>query len=208
MTTLSPGQIYVLARKHGWGPDDAVIATAISLAESGGRTDATHLNTNGTTDYGLWQENHAGTPNYDWTDPDTAARRAKNQFDAHGWNPWTVFKTGAYKLKLQAAQQGANQNGYKIGGGSILGSLNVPGLPGINLGTAGAVASKVADPLNAVKDLGVFLVKIGGYLSDRTLWLRIGLGLLGTVLCLIGVRIFVQEKASSVMSSLPPIVPV
>src|SRR6059058_3063884 len=39
-------------------PDtDGPVFVAIALAESGGNSDATHTNANGSTDYGLWQIN-------------------------------------------------------------------------------------------------------------------------------------------------------
>jgi hypothetical protein len=58
MATLTDAQIAANARWGGWKSNsDVAIAVAIALAESGGRTDAHHHNTNGTDDDGVWQIN-------------------------------------------------------------------------------------------------------------------------------------------------------
>ena len=51
-TTLSIREIYDAARSAGFTPHQAVTWTAISLAESGGRTGA--LNDHGEYSVGLW----------------------------------------------------------------------------------------------------------------------------------------------------------
>lgn len=113
MTTLSPAQIYTLARDAGLSPAAATIATAVALAESGGRTDAmgdVGLQ-NGTwgPSIGLWQirsiKAQQGTGQ-----PRDASRLTDPQFNAasmvsisgagKNWKPWTTYTKGTYKQFL------------------------------------------------------------------------------------------------------------
>lgn len=99
-TTIPPTAIAAAAYAGGFRANDEVIAVAVGLAESGGNIIATHLNTNGTTDYGLWQINsvHAALlASGSWSDPIANARMAFSiQHDAGGWTPWSTFNSGAY----------------------------------------------------------------------------------------------------------------
>jgi murein DD-endopeptidase MepM/ murein hydrolase activator NlpD len=93
MAQLSAEQIYQVAIDVGFTPDQAVTFTAISLAESGGRTGA--HNTTGEDSRGLWQINVGpGVRENKWgdlTDPHTNARAAY-EISGGGTNfsPWTV----------------------------------------------------------------------------------------------------------------------
>lgn len=98
---LSANDIAAAATSAGFSGNDVRIAVAVALAESGGRPDATHRNSNGSTDYGLWQINSvhkeilsAGT----WSNPTDNARMAYQVWKNAGgkWTPWTTYKTGAY----------------------------------------------------------------------------------------------------------------
>lgn len=84
----------------------AVTATAIALAESSGNTHASHHNTNGTYDYGLWQINTVhGLSRAYLFDPQHNAD-AMYDVSSHGtsWTPWSVYKSGAYRDHLSDAQ--------------------------------------------------------------------------------------------------------
>ena len=76
------------------------LAVQVALAESGCNPAATHRNTNGSTDYGLWQVNGRAHPQ--WTpaqllDPQTNANAAWSISAAgRNWRPWTTYVTGAY----------------------------------------------------------------------------------------------------------------
>lgn len=87
--------------------DNAVIAIAIALAESGGNPDAVGgPNSNGTYDYGLWQINSIHNP----------VEREKHSAAANwllawriagmgtSWKPWATYNSGAYKTHMAAAQ--------------------------------------------------------------------------------------------------------
>lgn len=108
MTTLSPIDIAAVARQAGFTGYDLTLAVAVCLAESGGRTEAMHRNTNGSTDFGLWQINsvHADLlKNADWANRNTNAAMAFSVFkDAkYKWTPWSTFNSGAYRDHLGAA---------------------------------------------------------------------------------------------------------
>jgi soluble lytic murein transglycosylase-like protein len=82
------------------GFPDPNLAAAVAMAESSGNTNAY-----GDAEYGgsigLWQINLPSSPQYDatsLTDPIYNARAAL-AISKRGtnWNPWTTFRTGAYK---------------------------------------------------------------------------------------------------------------
>jgi len=111
---LSPHEIaYLALNVGGWKPDDAVVMTAIALAESGGDTealgrtkdpDSTSL---GQRDHGLWQISGRWFGRtlqvFRWRDPYDNCRMARVAFDEslrihpeqHGFGAWNVTDTGA-----------------------------------------------------------------------------------------------------------------
>lgn len=106
---LSPSQIAGYAQGAGLRGNAIVIAIAIALAESSGVYNVTHLNTDGSTDYGLWQINSVHkqfntsqllTPAYN------AMAMAQISGNGSNWGPWTTYTTGAYRSHLSVAQQG------------------------------------------------------------------------------------------------------
>jgi hypothetical protein len=128
MARLSANEILDVALRAGFSPDreEAVIATAIALAESGGDPRA-HNPKPPDNSFGLWQINMIGalgpdrrqklglSRNDELFDPQTNARaahlvflEAKQQF-----TPWSTFTRPAghepYKDHLGAARQAATQ---------------------------------------------------------------------------------------------------
>jgi hypothetical protein len=92
------------------------MAAAIAMAESGGRENASNRNSDGSIDRGLWQINsvHGAMSTFD---PVGNARAAVSiSSNGRNWNPWTVFKTGAYKRFLSSA--GSTPAGSGGSGGS------------------------------------------------------------------------------------------
>lgn len=95
---LSASDIYGYARGAGFSPAQAVTATAIALAESGGRPTA-HADTSIEDSRGLWQINVRAHPQFaGWNlyDPATNARAAY-QVSNGGQNfvPWSTYGTSA-----------------------------------------------------------------------------------------------------------------
>ena len=103
--------------------DEAVIMAAIGMAESSGRPHA-HNTEGNDNSYGLWQINMLDQPgfmmgeerrvqlaldsNEQLFDPLVNGRAAKYIYDMQGFGAWTVYKTGAYKKYLPAAQEALN----------------------------------------------------------------------------------------------------
>ena len=118
---LSPDQIASLMEQVGWtGPPEtysrgysATVETGVAIAEaeSGGDPLATNHNTNGTTDYGLWQINsvHAALlATHDWRNPLDNTRMAYAIWKAAGgsFTPWATYNSGAYKQHLGQGTSG------------------------------------------------------------------------------------------------------
>lgn len=111
---LSASQIYSLARGAGWHVGDAVIATAIALAESSGNPRAYNPETaagtpEGLGSYGLWQiyrKAHPEFMNVDLYDPSANAAAAYSVWRGAGnsFRPWSTYKNGNYMAWLNEAQ--------------------------------------------------------------------------------------------------------
>jgi hypothetical protein len=128
MVKLSAPEIHTLARTAGFVADreEAVIATAVALAESGGDHLA-HNDTPPDDSYGLWQINMIGdlgpdrrlrlglSRDEDLFDPPTNARAAHLVFaDKGDFTPWTMFKNGGFKQHLDAARRAATGFGFEV----------------------------------------------------------------------------------------------
>jgi len=97
---ISDAQRYQLARTAGWNVEDAIVATAISLAENGSGNPAamSGRNTNGTYDLGMWQINSAWWPQFGGqaalTDPWRNAQAAYYIKGRQGWCAWSTYGPG------------------------------------------------------------------------------------------------------------------
>jgi len=103
--------------------DEAVVMAAIGMAESSGRPHA-HNTEGDDNSYGLWQINMLDRPgfmmgeerrgqlaldsNEQLFDPIVNGQAAKYIYDMQGFRAWTVYRTGAYKKYLPAAQEALN----------------------------------------------------------------------------------------------------
>ena len=105
--TLTASQIKQVALNAGFTPGQAMVATAIALAESGGRANATNTDSNGTVDRGLWQINsvHQQFTASKLFDPLYNAQAAYQVSNSGtNWLPWATFTSGAYVRFLSEAQ--------------------------------------------------------------------------------------------------------
>jgi len=113
-------QRYILARAAGWSPDDAITATAISMAEngSGDPTALSGFNRDLSRDLGLWQINSVWWPQFGGAealvDPITNARAGHSIYLRQGWCAWSVYEpscgpghTGSYRAMLARARNAA-----------------------------------------------------------------------------------------------------
>jgi murein DD-endopeptidase MepM/ murein hydrolase activator NlpD len=119
MAVITPQQIAGYAYQAGFRGNSLNVSVAVALAESGGNTTAVNHNTNGSTDYGLWQINSVHSqysPTLLLSNPAYNAGAAWD-ISSHGanWNPWTTFANGTY-FKYMA--QATNANNAQPAGGA------------------------------------------------------------------------------------------
>ena len=112
---LTMEQLVGLAKGVGFNTDNAVIAAAIAMAESGGRTNA-HNPKPPDNSYGLWQINMIGSlgparrkqfglsSNEDLFDAVTNAKVAYKISGGSNFSAWTTYTGGKYKTYMQAAR--------------------------------------------------------------------------------------------------------
>jgi cell wall-associated NlpC family hydrolase len=114
---VTPAQRYALARTAGFTPEDAVIATAVSMAEnrSGDSALPSPTNRDGSIDIGLWQINSQHWAKFGgreaMTDPLRNAQAAYAIWSSSGWCAWFTFATscgpnhrGTYAQFMDAAR--------------------------------------------------------------------------------------------------------
>jgi hypothetical protein len=129
VATLSPAQIYSLAVGAGLSPAAATTATAVALAESGGRTDAMGdvalEDATWGPSVGLWQirslkaQQGTGGPRdaTRLTDPTfNAASMAQISGTGGNFKPWTTFSKGTYKQFLEQVGSPATTVGGSVAG--------------------------------------------------------------------------------------------
>src|SRR5690242_4461912 len=84
------------AKRAGFPDGELVTAVAVAFAESTFNEKAVHRNSDGSTDYGLWQINSVhGFPELSsgaWADPAVNARLAYQVWKSQGWNAWSTHK--------------------------------------------------------------------------------------------------------------------
>lgn len=102
---LTAEQVAKFAYAAGFRGQDINIAVAVARAESGWRPKATLLNTNGSTDHGLFQINsiHAAIlAGGNWADPGDNAKMAFTVWTQAGrsWSPWVTYWRGTYRQYL------------------------------------------------------------------------------------------------------------
>jgi hypothetical protein len=98
--TFKKSEIEAMWIASGGPKDQAEIAAAIALAESGGAPKQESRNSNGSIDRGLFQINsvHGKCSTTNITENVKCA--VKIYKESKGWAPWTTYKTGAYKSHL------------------------------------------------------------------------------------------------------------
>lgn len=91
-----------IAYAAGWRGGDLNIAVAIAKAESGWSATAKNENSDGSTDFGLFQINSVHQSilaGGNWADPNDNARMAHQVWEQAGgsWSPWVTYWRGTYK---------------------------------------------------------------------------------------------------------------
>jgi len=87
------GAYSALFEQYDW---DVRVAEAICMAESGGHSNATNYNYDGSIDRGLMQINSCHGNTDAWYDPATNIAEAFRLYQDSGWKPWTTYTSGAY----------------------------------------------------------------------------------------------------------------
>lgn len=211
MAVLSPAQIKGLAEGAGVRGQAAVIATAIALAESGGKTDARN---DGDADpprgwgpsVGLWQVRSRIDQQGTGGERD-ASRLYDPMFNARSmatisnggtnWQPWSVFSSGRYREHLGAAQSAVSIQPaewwdprdwpYPPGLDPFDPIPDVPGLP------------DGSNPLDTLRNL----TKLVDLLLDRRTWIRAMQIIGGAVLILVGVLILNRDALMGAAQFVP-----
>jgi len=220
VATLTAQQIYALARGAGFNAGEAVTATAIALAESGGRTDAVGDTTITTAKWGpsvgLWQvrtlKAETGKGSYrdiQWLQA-SPANQAKAAFEirkgSNGWKNWSVFSSGAYKSKVDGVEQSVGQAAAT---GGTAWWQKVLGLPALGAAAAASAATGQTDAGDYV-DAGAAVVsnsdgalaqakKVLETLSSPEFWKRFGIGAAGVVLVLVAVIVMLWSQKSKIV---------
>jgi len=171
VSVLSPSQIAACLSAAGFPASEIPTGVAVALAESGGRTDETHVNSDGTTDYGLMQINsiHGSLlSSGDWRDPNANARMAYALWKDNGgsWRPWSSYNNGRYRLFTGRAVSAATVSAQPV----------VFGVPSLGLPSVFDVFSP-------------------------HFWLRVGMFLLGGMLLLLALWRFLPPSTRSTVRS-------
>jgi hypothetical protein len=180
-----------------WTGRDIKIATAVALAESRGKLDETHENSDGSTDYGPWQVNsvHGFDPARLTSDPAYTVDAAHQVWSKQGWKAWTAYKTGAYLAFMgQDAELNADDK-------SLLDRLKPLALGPLGAAGAAALGADVPNPIDAVTGGVSVIGDVIGALTEPSTWLRIGKGYLGSILIIAGVGGMVFVVANRVGST-------
>jgi hypothetical protein len=154
---------------------DVGLMTAIALAESGGKVDAQHTNSDGSIDYGLLQVNsvHGYDPNC-LLKAECNIDKAHEVWLSQGYGAWTTYNTGAWKLfrnkdtNIQSGMQGK----------------------------ASAAVGAGKDVVNKISSVGDLI----SWVTDPSTWARVGKGVMGSTLIILGVGgivLIVANKAAS-----------
>lgn len=152
-----------ILRRGGWGPKDSITNTearSVVACESGGKVDAISDNPSGGKNRGIFQIDD-GSWEYDvnrmMEDPIYAAEIAHDIYDKHGWTKW-------------ACQPSAK-------------NAPDPIIEWKSKRTATGVVDEVVDTITSPFEAVASLVST---LFQADTWLRIGKGILGFVLVIIG----------------------
>jgi hypothetical protein len=179
--TVSPSQMAAALRRAGFPIATIPVMVAVGLAESGGNVHATHVNSNGSTDYGVWQVNSIhGFNTETLLTLDGNAAAAKTVYDKQGLRAWSTYNSGSYRKYAAAGQQGAASP-------DATASAPTSNVQGFGIPGAGTID---------------WLQKAGGYLTSGDFWKRVGLVVGGTILLIAGFVMFAKTEVARNVGSI------
>lgn len=134
MAALSDAQLWTVCVSQWGNTHDTLTAFCIALAESSGDPTVTHQNTNGSTDYGLFQINSVHSDllkGGNWQDPSANANMAYQLYTSKGgkFTDWTTFTDGSYARFMSRAQKTQQDGGAALpttGAGSYSNAAGTP----------------------------------------------------------------------------------
>lgn len=169
MAVVSDQTIASAAAAAGFPRDELATAVAVALAESGGNAAAHNDDEpDGSESFGLWQINsvhRADLAAGNWQDPVDNARMAFAVWSRAGrqWSPWTTWRNGAHLPFLARGEAAARQ--VEEGGVVLAANPLVP---------------------DALEDMAGSIGDAFDVLTDRDLWVRIGIGAVGVLIVVVG----------------------
>lgn len=182
-------QLVRYAEQAGFSTTFAPIMAAIAEAESSGNPDATHVNSNGSTDYGLWQINsvHANLlAGKNWHDPAANAQMAYAIYQQQGLSAWSTYTSGAYKRYTSATLPAG------VVGIATSGAVGATG----TAGTETEAFAGITSALNGIGQSFQGVAAFAGTLEKLSLpqtWVRIMAGVFGAGLVGYGVVLLTRE---------------
>lgn len=173
------------------GFPNAALAAAISMAEDGtGDPTVTHLNSNGSTDTGLWQINSVhGYSEEQLKNPYYNVAAAKQVFDSQGWGAWTTYNTGAAIQNYYVTEPIATSMGIPLKDSGTIGT----GASGV-ANVLGTVASPVT---NAVGGAFGNIAGLIGNLTSGAFWMTVLKILGGLILVLMGAYLLLKGSSNT-----------
>lgn len=191
-----------VAKGAGFPDSQLVDAVAIAFAESSFNANAVHRNSDGSTDYGLWQinsvHNFPEISNGTWRDPAVNAQMAYRVYKSSGWNAWSTHRVSdpiGYARYLAAQPAAAAFVTAAIGPAAAAASAaNTPADAANVAGTAGkdtalgAVAVIAKEPLAVLK-----------WLEKPATWIRIAKVGIGATLIIGGLYILARPVVEPVV---------
>jgi len=165
-----------------------VTALAIVLAESGGNTHATHKNSDGSIDRGLFQINDRAHPDVSdacaFSPPCAASAAKKISNNWTNFHPWSTYNNGAYQRFLEQAKKGAPNATSGAFGTGIGNPTNLP------------------NPLDAASAIPNFVNKLG-VIFQGGFWLRVAMAFGGLVLIVLAVMAAGKEFGKGLPIPIP-----
>lgn len=171
---LSAKSVYDLAIAAGLSPHAAQIATAVAKVESQFNPQAVDHDSNGTTDYGLWQINSVHGVGTNMFNPTSAATEmAKLTSKGSNWGPWAPdFGSSNYGGnpqvggKVEAAMQSLGFMGDPVGTGTGGAAVVSGGMPSSSVLSRGRMGGGRGSLAGANITLNMPLQVVGASQAD------------------------------------------
>jgi hypothetical protein len=204
MAGSPPGNsVYFYVRQAGWTGPDAIMATAVALAESSGDPNATSPNPDGGTNVGYFQLDTPGGEGAGYSvaqlkDPALNARVAYAAWVRDGrtfTKHWSTANNGAAAANVAAANKAAGATGDALSFQKLLDLQNsyIKGVQSV----PGAAVAAVKAPISAAEAAASALA----WLSDPTHWVRIGYGVIGGALVLVGLNAVAKPVTAPIIDT-------